>query len=335
MPHGFFIRIYMLVLTAADLYQCHDLAGLMECMTKALLSIQNPQAKNFPRAVQPLTQGKNFGLMLAIDDAEALLGYKTVVLSPLAQQYGLNPHQGIVVLLDTNTGRVKCLLEAATVTGLRTSAVSAVATNALSIKDATSLAIIGTGYQAEEHLKSIRHVRSAINTVHVYGRTQHSLERFVHFVKSQGIKKVIFHSNPVDAVRDAQIVTTCTASNTPFLKIDDFQPGTHINAIGSSRPGAQEVSFTNHDFLKLYLDSKDACFLESDEITLPIKNGTLDSKFIIGELGAYLQGSIPGRQNEHDITAFKSVGLGMEDVYAAHYFYQKALELGIGQQIDL
>ncbi len=325
----------MLVLTTTDLYQCHHLEGLIECMTNALQAIQNPQAKNFPREVYPLTQGKNFGLMLAFDNSELLLGYKTLVLSPFARQNGLNAHQGVVVLLDATTGRLKCLLDASTVTGLRTSAVSAVATNALSKKNARSLAIIGTGYQAEEHFKSIRYVRSTIDTVHVYGRTPASTEHFEHFLKSENIKKVIIHSNPVDAVCDAEIVATCTSAKTPFLSIDNFQPGTHINAVGSSRPGAQEVTLKNRNFLKIYLDSKEACFLESDEITLPIKNGTLESKFILGELGEYLRGQIPGRENESDITVFKSVGLGIEDVYAAHFFYQKALELGIGQQINL
>jgi ornithine cyclodeaminase len=304
-------------------------------MSHALQAVQNPQAKNFPRDVYPLTEGKNFGLMLAFDHSESLLGYKTLVLSPFARQNGLNAHQGIVVLLDATTGRLKCLLDASTVTGLRTAAVSAVATNALSKQNARSHAIIGTGYQAEEHFKSIRSIRPTIDTVHVYGRTPASTERFEHFLKSQHIKKIMIHSNPVDAVCDADIVTTCTNAQTPFLSIDHVQPGTHINAVGSSRPGSQEVTLINCNHLKIYLDSKEACFLESDEITLPIQNGTLDSKFILGELGEQLRGQIPGREHENDITVFKSVGLGIEDMYAAHFFYQKALELGIGQQIDL
>ena len=131
------------------------------------------------------------------------------------------------------------------------------------------------------------------------------------------------------------IVVTCTPTKKSLLSIQDFPKGAHINAIGSCRPGAIEVALRDYKNLNIYLDSREACLLESDEIIQPLKSRALSESTIIGELGSCIAQQISGRKNQDDITFFKSVGLSIEDIYAADFFYRQAIKFNIGQKVNL
>src|SRR5690606_37070297 len=120
-----------------------------------------------------------------------------------------------------------------------------------------------------------------------------------------------------------------------LLSIQEFPKGCHINAIGACRPGENEITLFDRKHLKIYLDSYESCLIESDEIIQPLKNHTLSEKMIIGELGNCIAQKIPGRTSQDDITFFKSIGLSIEDIYAADFFYKQATNFEIGQWVNI
>lgn len=324
----------MLVLNSTDLENHIKHDGLISCMANALESMSTNQAKNFSRTVYNLSSHAALGFMPAIVPAHNILGYKAISVFHDNVKKGLNPHQGLVVLIDLETGLVKCLLEGSTLTALRTAAVSAASTALLSRPESSRLALIGAGRQAFEHVKAIATIRP-IKTVVLYSRTPDSVKKLMDLIHSQYEIDIILSKTPQEAVQNADIVVTCTSSTQALLHIDDFSKGTHINAVGACRPGFQEIILKDHDFLKIYLDSQMSCELESDEISIPLNNKTLSPHAVIGELGSCIAKKIKGRETENDITFFKSVGLSIEDVYAAEYFYEKAINNKIGQVVNL
>ena len=324
----------MLVLNSNDLINCLDLDELRYSMSNALQAVSDEKTNNFQRAVFDIDSKAALGFMPAMDSSKQLLGYKAVSVYHNNIHHGLNPHQGLVVLLDAKQGLINCLLEGSTLTALRTAAVSAVATDLLSRPDSTSLALIGAGRQALEHAKAIAKIRP-IDTIYLYSRSTETVGRFIHSLQLEKDFRIVVSERPKEAVQSADIVVTCTPSKHALLELADFQQGTHINAIGACRPGFQEINLYDYPFLKIYLDSKESCLLESEEIISSLAQGRLSVEAITGEIGNCLANRISGRSNQEEITLFKAVGLGIEDVYAADYFYRKASKKQIGQEITL
>lgn len=323
----------MLLLNEHDLSTCLDYQELQHAMAQALMNYSSGKASNFPRAVFPVKQDNSpMGVMVAVDHDKLLLGYKVITVFHGNHTKQLNPHQGIVACLDPNTGKVQAILDGFFVTAVRTAAVSAVATNYLSRNNSSTLALVGSGTQALEHIKAISKIRP-IKRLLIYSRTKESYKKLYHQLDGYPFQEVLFFESPQDAVKNADVVVTCTSSKNTLLSIDDFPKGCHINVVGACRPNEIEVNFLGSQKAKIYLDSYKSCMSESEEVKQLTQNPLLYEQMILGELGSLLNNKIRGRERETDITIFKSVGIAIEDVFAANYFYKKAMQMHIGQQI--
>ena len=181
----------MLFLNENDLKRCLDLDSLRASMKEALQSYSSKTATSFPRAVFNTQSGgaiAPIGFMPAIDYERDLLGYKAITVFHENRRLNLNPHQGVVVLLDRKTGKLKCILDGSFLTAVRTAAVSAAATDALSKLNSKTLALIGSGRQAIEHVYSIARIRP-IEHIQVYSRSQKSFDQFnEHFNANPKLK---------------------------------------------------------------------------------------------------------------------------------------------------
>lgn len=102
----------MFFLGENDLSICHNLDGLRKCMADALQSVSLKKATNFSRSVYNIdSENSTFlGVMPAIDKSKQLLGYKIITIFKQNKQNNMNPHQGIVVLLNDVTGQIECIL---------------------------------------------------------------------------------------------------------------------------------------------------------------------------------------------------------------------------------
>jgi alanine dehydrogenase len=309
------------ILSAEDVEAAADRDELRESMGTALRDLAAGVVVSGERYVIPVGNHGALGFMPAHAPAARLLGVKIAAVMPANAQRGLDLHQGSVLLLDAESGVVLAMLDASSVTALRTAAVSAWATARLSRPDATRLALIGAGRQAWEHVRAIVRVRP-IKDVVVWSRTSAKANELLTRVQALGISARIV-STARKAAGAGDIVVACTASQEALFSTDDLSPGAHLNAIGACRPGQCEVEFRNRPGLAIYLDSSAACDLEADELRLALATKRLAPSAIVGEIGQEI------RPSERDgVTVFKSVGLGIEDLFAAETIRRRAKHRG-------
>jgi ornithine cyclodeaminase len=231
---------------------------------------------------------------------------------------GLDSHQGQVILADGETGELRALLDASAVTAIRTAAVSALATRLLARKDASVLAIVGTGMQARKHLESIPLVRR-IRRALVAGRTRDHAQRFVAEMNRTTSGELSAANSAEAAVRAADIVVTVTDSPTPVVKREWLKPGTHVNAVGASRPVAWEIDPRIYADAVAFCDRRESLHAEAGDYLQAVGNGFIPGVDAVGELGELVAGERKGRTSPDQITLFRSLGLAIEDLAAAEF----------------
>jgi ornithine cyclodeaminase/alanine dehydrogenase-like protein (mu-crystallin family) len=137
------------------------------------------------------------------------------------------------------------------------------------------------------------------------------------------------------AVEAADVICTATNSSTPLFDGAWLRPGTHINGIGSYTRTMRELDTTTILRSRVYVDGRTAAQTEAGDIVIPIAEGAITYEHVVGEIGSVLLGRTPGRTNEDEITVFKSVGMAVQDAVTAPIAYRRAVEQGLGQQVDL
>jgi ornithine cyclodeaminase len=233
---------------------------------------------------------------------------KEIVIAPQNPVRGLDAHQGAVLLHDGETGQLQALLNASAITKIRTAAVSAVATRALARPGSRVVAILGGGVQAGSHQDAMRAVLPDAEI-----RT---------WKRADG-------GTPEAVLRDADVVCTCTSAREPILELGWLKPGAHVNAVGSSVPSARELDAETMGAATLVVDRRESALNEAGDLLL----AGFGEERIAAELGDVLIGEHPGRTSDDELTVFKSLGLGVEDLAAAELVVRKAREEGVGTEV--
>jgi alanine dehydrogenase len=264
------------------------------------------------------------GMMPGFAQTPNIIGIKLITIFHANGPSGYPSHQGVVILFEASHGQPLVILDAAELTAIRTAAASAVATKTLARPDAHTLAILGTGEQAERHIESISLVRN-INNIYLWGRNP-------NHAKALQTRLVTRHPNlpPIHvtgtaeaAVRTADIICTTTAAAQPILNGDWLQPGTHLNVVGSSTPASREVDTQTIIKSKLFTDRYESLFKEAGDFLIPKNEGRITESDVHGEIGEVLTGTRKGRTSPEDITLFKSLGIAAEDLYASWHVWQR------------
>ena len=259
-------------------------------------------------------------------DGMEALGVKIVSVYPEnPQKYNVPAVPATMILQDPKTGIVNCIMDGTYLTQLRTGALSGLASKYLARKDAKTLLQVGVGGQSETQVDAVLSVRN-IDKVFV---ADIALERAEEFAKKMETKydgkvKFIATTNSNDYVSEADIITLVTTSKRPVIDGSLVKPGTHINSVGSYTPDMQETPVeVLKKASKIYFDTYEGVIKESGDVITPIKNGEFSEDKITGELGEYLLGKKPGRENDSEITWFKTTGSAVLDVVAAEKIYRK------------
>ena len=266
------------------------------------------------------------------------LGMKLVTVYPENINKGLESLSSMMLLQNHETGQVTSIIDGTYLTKLRTGAVAGAATDLLARKDSSIFALFGTGGQAEKQLEAILNVRD-IKEVRIYGRNQEKAQKFVDKMKNEYGEKfkvnIIRAENPDEAVTNADIITCVTTATEPVFDGKLVKKGAHINGMGSYTPTMQEVDphiLSNAD--KIFLDTRDGVLSESGDFLIPMDQKTFSESDVTGELGEAIMGKYPSRENDDEITFFKSVGTAVLDLVTAKRIYEKAIEMKIGQIIE-
>jgi len=246
----------------------------------------------------------------------------------------VDPHQGAVLLFDAGDGRLLAILDATEVTAIRTAAVSGVATQALAVEGARTLALIGSSTQARTHLAAVRAVRP-IEEVRVFSRSHEKARAFAARESERHGFEVRVCGSAEEAVRGAQVVCTVTSSRTPVVAGEWLSPGAHVNAVGASIAAARELDAAAVARARLYVDRRESALAEAGDFLQARAEGAVDDAHIVGELGELLLGRLEGRRDAREITLFKSVGIAVEDLAAAHEIHRRAQASGAGARVSL
>ncbi|MDO8379305.1 ornithine cyclodeaminase family protein [Phenylobacterium sp.] len=279
----------------------------------AMIALSAGETRQHLRSIIPLAEGRLFGIMPGALGERAAFGAKLISIFPENFAKGAPSHQGVVVLFDPETGAPICIAHAGEVTAIRTAAASAVATDALARPEATRLAILGYGEQAQTHLRALRHVRP-IDHVTVWGRSPERAAAFAARMAAETGLSVEPSADVERAVAAADIICTVSGSEEPILKGAWVAPGTHLNLVGSSRPGPVEVDEDLVAACRFIADSREGVLAQGAEFLKAKASGRIGDDHVVGEIGQVLSGAIPGRQSQGQITAYKSLGHIVQDL---------------------
>jgi ornithine cyclodeaminase/alanine dehydrogenase-like protein (mu-crystallin family) len=308
----------MLILTRAEIEKLLDPHELLAALEEGFKALSANQLNVPPRNQAIAPKGVLVGMPAYMP--EKLMSVKLVSVF----HENLPAHQAVITLFDSETGTPIAFMDGEYITALRTAAGAILSIKMLAHKNIKNIAIIGAGVLGEAHLKMIGTL-SGIETIWIASKD---------ISKARALSAHASHAVTADsvqqAVSNADVVCLCTSSLEPVIKAEWLKEGTHITSVGYRPPGRElprDVVESSH------------VFVESKVAFSPPPVGSaelqgLDSEFGT-ELGEVLLNQKSGRRNEQEITIYKSMGHAMEDLVAANLVYQKALEQGLGKQIDL
>ena len=280
---------------------------LIEAMQQALVEFSAGQVRQPVRTVLEFgVEQSFFGLMPSYVPSLPAVGAKLVTLCPANTRRNLDTHQAIIVMLDPETGVPQAVLDGRYITEARTAAVSAVSARLLARSDAQVLGILGSGVQAHSHFEALRLVRQ-FREVRAWSPTAHRLRQFAAETGARAME------NAEAVVRGADVVVAATSSPTPVVQNDWVAEGAHVIAVGACRPAQRELDPALVARARLVVDSRAAALQEAGDVVLGIAEGRWTAAHISAELG-----ELPARRNDREITVFKSLGLAVEDLFAAH-----------------
>jgi len=324
-----------LVLTEDDVRAVLTLPDLIAAMRVAVSQYSGGSAQQPLRTVLEIGATRSyFGLMPAALDSPAAVGAKLVTVFIGNRAIGLPSHLATIVLLDPDTGAVTALMDGRYITEARTAAVSAVSVDLLARRDASTLAIIGSGVQARSHLRALACVRE-LRDIRVWSPSEARRTAFVDEMRQDTGATLTASRTAQDALKGADLIVLATASEKPVIKTDWIGDGVHIAAVGACRPTHREMDGALVARARTFVDSRVGALAEAGDIVLAIAEGAITKDHIAGELGELAAGLVAGRQHDAQVTLFKSLGMAVEDVGAAHLACSKARARGLGKEIQL
>jgi len=255
-------------------------------------------------------------------------GFKYVNGHPLNEDIGMQTVTGFGVLADVRTGYPKFLSEMTILTALRTAAMSALTARYLAPENAKTMAMIGTGCQAEFQAYAFKALLG-ITDLRIFDIDGGAMDKFTQNLKDTDFT-VTRCKNASEAVIGAQVITTCTADKKRAKILTDNMvgQGVHINAIGGDCPGKTE--------LEKSILLKSDIFVEYPEQTwIEGEIQQLDEDHPITELWEVFTGDKDGRTSNGQITVFDSVGFAIEDFSALVYLHNRVEGTDMAEDIDL
>ncbi len=313
-----------LLLTEKDVESLLDMPATLTAVEAVMRQQAEGKATNRARRRVSLPTGGLNVMFAGAPEFEAL-GLKAYTIAGGGARF-------YTMLFDPASGELLALIQSDKMGQTRTGAASGVATKHLAREDAKTLGVYGAGWQAESQLEAVAAVRE-LERVIVYSRREESRKRFAEKMGERlGLSIETTHAAEEPAFQD--IVVTVTSSSEPVLLGEWLRPGTHVNAAGSNFLFKSEI---DREVVRraafVCVDSREELGLEAGDLMRPLETGAILPEAVY-ELGQVIAGHVPGRQSPEDITLFASQGLAIQDLAAARVVYDRAVERGVGQDVE-
>ena len=271
--------------------------------------------------------GGFFHFMAAADGEQGVFGYKAY-----PSFAGPGGSKMMVMLYNYESGELLACMEAGRMGQIRTGAASGLATRYMARCGASTVAVIGSGFQARTQLEAVCAVRT-VKEARVFSRRQ---ERRKDFAKRSG-ERLGVDVRPVDSAQEcvegADVVITITSARDPVIQGEWLAPGVHINAAGGNhwmRREIDEASVLRSEMI--VVDDLEQAKIECGDLLWLEARGTFRWD-MAHELRDVVAERVPGRSSQEGVTLFESMGVALEDIVAADLVYRKAREQGIGQEL--
>jgi ornithine cyclodeaminase len=330
----------MLIIPQSDVERLLPVGPCVEVMREAMIAVSRGDVSLPIRQFMPVpgAAGK-LALMpgslgTAGESVDASFGIKLVCKYERPHDDPLGTHVGMVLLFDSAKGVPLAMVEGSSLTAIRTSAASALATDLLAREDASVLAIIGNGEQAMRHVTAMQAVRP-IESVRVWGRDEGRANAFAAEASERFGMPFETAGTVAEAVAGADIVCTTTSAREPVLSGASLEPGQHVNLVGSAIPTTAEIDHEAVRRMRFYVDYREAAMAAAGELLKAIEAGVVSEDHIVGEIGEVAQDPALGRNTPEEITCYKSLGVAAQDLAAAHAVWRLAEAEGAGATVDL
>ena len=260
----------------------------------------------------------DFRAMPARGGGLALL--KWITSFPGNPQRGLPTVMGVICLSDAETGQPLMLLDARSVTALRTGAVAAVASRALARAGAATVGIIGCGLHGAW---TARCLRAAGYATGVCSDPQPAAAEAL-------ARELDWSTGSRSQALGCDVVCCITPGAEVIVGAGDLHPGMHLNMLGADGPGKAEASVEAVAACALFCDEW-AQASHGGELTGAVEAGVITREQVT-ELGSVLAGERPGRPNAEAATLFDSTGLAIQDLAIASAAYRGWRDGGVQAQ---
>jgi ornithine cyclodeaminase/alanine dehydrogenase-like protein (mu-crystallin family) len=245
----------------------------------------------------------DFRAMPALGGGHALL--KWITSFPGNPARGLPTVTGIVLVSDASNGELQAVLDAASVTALRTGAAAVLAAETLGRPDATSAAVVGAGVNG----------RAAARTFLARGRPVALWDVDAARAADVAAELGCSVAGSREEALAADVLVTVTPGHSVLLGDGSLQPGQHVSLMGADGPGKAEVA--GHELARAHLFCDDwEQASHGGELAHAVEAGLVVQEDVTA-IGAVLAGSAPGRRDAGEITMFDSTGLAIQDLAIA------------------
>jgi len=322
-------------LSAADVVRTLPMKDAVEAMRDAFRQLSTGQAVMPPRTQIEAAEPPGDALFMpSYIPAAGRMGVKIVTLFGGNAAQGLPRLQALMVVLDAATGSPLAVMDGTSLTAIRTGAASGVATDLLARPDAAVAAVFGAGPQARTQLVGVCAVRP-IRRARIFDVSAERARAIAREMAEELGIQVEAAASPSEALAGADVVCTATTASEPVFADSDVAPGTHINAIGSYKPGVREIPAETVRRARVVVDHLPAALAEAGDLIIPMEQGLIGKGHVYAELGELLAGVKKGRESPDEITLFKSVGVAVQDLAAADRVLAAAERLNFGTELAL
>lgn len=323
----------MRVLTGEDLRSVLDMRVVLDTVERGVVEHARGTVSMPPRHLHAVDDAGTSFVMSAYLAGMRALAVKAVSEFKGNPKRGLPAIQGAVLLLDTETGEPRALLDGGVLTALRTGAAAALAARSLSLVDAQVVGILGVGAQARTQVRGLWVVRD-VQLVKAYAPTRAHVRRFCEEVAENLGVEALVADEPRQVVEGSDVVVTATNAREPVLRGAWLEPGVHVTSIGGGPARELDVgAYRRADLVAV--DWREGALEEARDLRDAIDEGALSPGDIYAELGELVAGMKEGRVDPEAVTLYRSVGMALLDAATAHVAYARAKEADVGTEVAL
>ncbi len=318
------------VISRAEILSLITMHDAIDAMARAFGQLSAGEVEMPVRGV--LTSGDGISLFMpARLGATGERGAKIASLFPGNRDRGLATINGVILMIDDETGLPAAVMDGGELTAIRTAAAAGLAARLLSRADSRVLTIFGAGVQAPRQIEAVRAVR-AIEEVRVVSQGGESARRLADSLEGVEARAP---TDPAEAVDGADIIIAVTTSGTPVFDGSGLPAGTHVSGSGSFQPHTREIGDEVVTRARVVVEDRESALEEAGDLIIPIEEGLITPDVIDADLGEIVNGDAPTGRAGRELTFFKSVGVAAQDVAIGAEVLRRAEAEGVGRVVGI